>query len=147
MKRLDPILASPFHLEWLEELDATTQDDFARAVAEKAEAILRSARFMSALRAEDPTDLEVRLWVEGACGSACVSITWEPGPARFAFHLLDETLRERLACVVFDAFPCVRAAESRGQAAALLDALAHAAAPRDDEPSTRVPVQDAREEA
>src|SRR5438067_9308018 len=104
-------MASPFHMEWLAPLDVTTEDDYARAVAEKSEAILRAARFMTALRAEEPTDVEVRVWVEAACGSACVSVTWEPGPRRYGFHLLDDALRERLACIVFEALPCVDASE------------------------------------
>ncbi|MFA5862671.1 MAG: hypothetical protein WDA16_13350 [Candidatus Thermoplasmatota archaeon] len=128
VKRFDPVLTSPFHMEWLVPLDATTEDDYTRAIAEKAEAILRSARFMSALHADDPTDLEVRLWVEAAQANGCVSITWEPGVQRFGFHLLDESLRERLGCIVFDALPCVGASESLTQAQEVMDAALEAMA-------------------
>jgi hypothetical protein len=123
VKRFDPVLASPFRMEWLVPLDATAQDDYTRAVAEKAEALLRSARFMDAMRADEPHDLEVRLWVEAACGNACVSITWEPGARAFGFHLLDESLHDRLACIVFDALPCVDARESDRQLASLVEAM------------------------
>ena len=112
-----------FHMDWLVPLDATTEDDHTRAVAEKADALLASARFMGEQRLAAPgLDAEVRVWVEAACGNACVSITWEPGVERYAFHLLDETLKERLACVVFHAIPCVDAEESLGQSQRLLDA-------------------------
>jgi len=124
VKRFDPVLASPFRMDWLAPLDATTQDDYTRAVAEKAEALLRSARFMDAQRASEPgLDLEVRLWVEAACGNACVSITWEPGAQAFGFHLLDDSLRDRLACIVFDALPCVDARESDRQLDSLVEAM------------------------
>lgn len=161
MKRFDPVLTSPFHMEWLVPLDATTEDDYTRAIAEKAEAILRSARFMGTLRASDPTDLEVRLWVEAAQANACVSITWEPGVERYGFHLLDESLRERLGCIVFDALPCVDAQESADQADRIMDAAVramqdaesrtpeavaeHYRASRDE--FTRVPVQEAVRDA
>jgi hypothetical protein len=59
-----------------------------------------------------------------------VSVTWEPGAERFGFHLLDETLHERLACVVFDALPSVDAVESEAQFARVLEA------------ARRVPVRD-----
>lgn len=127
MPGFDPALASPFHLDWLVPLDGLTEDDYTRAVAEKAPAILRAARFMDAQRlGDDPSDIEVRLWVEAACGSACVSITWEPGAARFGFHLLDESLRERLACIVFHDLPCVDADQSAREADAILDAAMRA---------------------
>lgn len=128
MKRLDPTLASMFHMDWLVPLDVTTEDDYTRAVAEKAEVLLQSARFMSMHIATGKVDMEVRLWVEAAVGNACVSITWEPGPQRFGFHLLDESLRERLACVVFHALPCVDAEESIRQADSILDAALFALA-------------------
>jgi hypothetical protein len=118
---LDPTLSSLFRMEWLAALDATTRDDHTRAVAERAEAILRGALFVQENRGA--ADVEVRVWVEGACGSACVSITWEPGPARFGVHLLDESLRERLACVVFETLPCVTASQSASQLDSLLEAL------------------------
>lgn len=127
MKAFDPALASPFHMEWLTTLDPVMEDDYTRAVAEKAEALLRSARFIEMHHKATGADMEVRVWVEAACGSGAVSVTWEPGVQRFGFHLLDETLRERLACVVFEGVPSVDARESLGQAdrvfAAALDAL------------------------
>ena len=128
VKRLDPTLASMFHMDWLVPLDATTEDDYTRAVAEKADVLLQSARFMGAHYAEAKVDMEVRVWVEAAVGNACVSVTWEPGPQRFGFHLLDETLKERLACVVFHALPCVDAEESLQQADRILDAALFAMA-------------------
>lgn len=122
VKRLDPAMASMFHMDWLVPLDATTEDDYTRAVSEKAEVLLQSAKFMSERFVESQVDMEVRVWVEAACGNACVSVTWEPGAQRFGFHLLDESLRERLACVVFHALPCVDAEESLQQADRILDA-------------------------
>ena len=122
MKAFDPSLASPFRIEWLTPLDAVTQDDYSRAIAEKAEPILRAARFIHAHQGKERTDMEIRVWVEAAVGSACVSVTWEPGPQRYGFHLLDETLRDRLACIVFHALPCVDAEESLQQADRVLDA-------------------------
>lgn len=123
MKRFDPVLASPFRVQWLEPLDATAQDDYTRAVAEKAEALLRSARFIDTMRVDEPHDLEVRVWVEAACGNACVSITWEPGAKAFGFHLLDETCRERIACIVFEAIPCVDAGQSEAQFPDIVEAM------------------------
>ena len=128
MKRLDPTLASMFHMDWLVPLDVTTEDDYTRAVAEKADVLLQSARFMASHHAQSKVDMEVRVWVEAAAGNACVSITWEPGPQRFGFHLLDETLRERLSCIVFHALPCVDAEESLQQADRILDAALFALA-------------------
>lgn len=122
MKRLDPTLASMFHMDWLVPLDVTTEDDYTRAIAEKADVLLQSARFMATHLATGKVDMEVRVWVEAAVGSACVSITWEPGPQRYGFHLLDETLKERLACIVFHALPCVDAEESLQQVDRILDA-------------------------
>lgn len=127
MPGFDPSLASAFHMDWLVPLDDVTEDDYTRAVAEKAPALLRSARFMQAQRlGDDATDIEVRVWIEAACGPACVSITWEPGIQRFGFHLLDESLRERLACVVFHELPCVDADASAREADAVLDAAMRA---------------------
>lgn len=134
MPGFDPALASPFHVDWLVPLDDVTEDDYSRAVAERAVSILRAARYMDAQRmGDDPCDIEVRLWVEAACGSACVSITWEPGVAKFGFHLLDETLRDRLACIVFHDVPSVDADESARQGADLARALGA-------QPTRRLPV-------
>lgn len=120
------MLTSPFRMEWLVPLDATTEDDYSRAVAEKAEAILRSAQFLGIQQETLGVDMEVRVWVEAACGSGCVSVTWEPGVQRFGFHLLDESLRERMACIVFEKLPCVDAVESEAQADKVLDAAIEA---------------------
>lgn len=159
MKRLDPAMTSMFHMDWLVPLDPTTEDDYTRAVAEKAEALLASVRFMGAQRGATTLDMEVRVWVEAACANACVAITWEPGAGRYAFHLLDESLKERLGCVVFHAIPCVDAEESLGQADRILDAALFAMgkarkediadlvdAVRRSPETVRVPVQDARPE-
>lgn len=126
VKAFDPALASPFRMEWLVPLDSVTQDDYTRAVAEKAETILRSARFVEMNHQATGADMEIRLWVEAASGSACVSVTWEPGQARFGFHLLDETLRERLGCVVFEEVPSVTAEASVSQADLILEAAMRA---------------------
>ena len=122
MKSLDPAMASEFRMDWLVPLDRTTQDDYTRAVAEKADVILRSAQFLGLQHELTGTDLEVRVWVEAAVSHACLSITWEPGDQRFGFYLLDESLRERLATVVFHAIPCVRGEDSLRQADRVLDA-------------------------
>jgi hypothetical protein len=133
MPGFDPALASPFHMDWLVPLDGVTEDDYTRAVAEKAQAILRAARFIAAQQVgEDASDVEIRVWVEAACGNACVSITWEPGPARFGFHLLDEGLRERLGCIVFHDVPSVDADQSMRQADHILDAAMRAVLDMDD---------------
>ena len=126
MKAFDPTLAGAFRMDWLVALDATTQDDYTRAVAEKADVLLRSARFIDMQHLSGGHDVEIRVWVEAATGPACVSITWEPGPAVYGFHLLDETLKERLACVVFEDLPCVDAEESTTQADRILDAALRA---------------------
>jgi hypothetical protein len=139
--KIEPAMASLFRVEWLTDLDETTQDDYTRAVAEKADVLLRSARFMSEQHLAGPHDVEVRVWVEAALGNACVSVTWEPGPQRFGFHLLDESLTERIACVVFDDLPCVDASESRSQADLFLRAALRAL----EEDNVRVRVKDARE--
>lgn len=115
-------MASTFHLDWLVPVDKTTRDDHERAVAEKSEVILRSAQFLGIQNETTGTDLEVRVWVEAAIANACVSITWEPGEAKFGFYLLDESLRERLACVVFDAVPSIEGEASLEQADRILDA-------------------------
>lgn len=155
VKPFDPALASPFHVEWLVPMDATTQDDYARAIAEKATAILRGARFVETER-DESADAEVRVWVEAATAPGCVSITWEPGASAFGFHLLDETLRERLACIVFEDHPCVGAEESEDQVEqilrAALDAIRDAegraeaselaARVREATKSLRIPVQE-----
>ena len=158
-KAFDSAMSSPFHVEWLVAMDDTSADDYARAVAEKAEVLLHSARFIDLQRVGGQADLEVRVWVEAACGNACVSITYEPGPGLYGFHVLDETLRERLGCVVFDAVPCVTARESVDQADRLLDAALEALAEaqareksatawademRHARKSVRVPVKDAK---
>lgn len=130
MKGLDKTMASLFHMDWLVPMDATTEDDYTRAVAEKADVLLKSARFMTEQRPIGGTgrdvDLEVRVWVEAAVSNACVSITWEPGPQRFGFHLLDESLRERLACIVFHEVPSIDASQSFAESDAILDAAFHA---------------------
>ena len=155
MKAFDPSLASPFRLEWLVPMDALTMDDYSRAVAEKAEAILRSARFIAGHQTATPTDIEVRVWVEAATAPGCVSITWEPGFHAFGFHLLDETLKERLACIVFRDHPCIDAEASDAQADDILraafsslrdgearDATAMADRMREAERTVRIPVVD-----
>lgn len=139
--KIDPAMASLFRVEWLVDLDETTQDDYTRAVAEKADGLLRSARFVSEQQIAGPHDVEVRVWVEAALGNACVSVTWEPGPQRFGFHLLDESLTERLACVVFDKLPCVDASESLSQADLILGAAMRAL----EEDNVRVRVKDGRD--
>lgn len=146
MRSFDPALASPFRIEWLVDADRVMQDDYTRAVAEKAEAVLRSARFIEEHQQGEPTDVEVRVWVEAASGPACLSITWEPGAQAFGFHLLDETLRERLACVVFRDLPCVDVDASELQAEAILRATLEAIREAEEsEPvrTIRVPVVEA----
>lgn len=122
MKAFDPALASPFRVDWLVPLDAISQDDYTRAIAEKAEPILRAARFIHAHQGAEPTDMEIRVWVESANAPACVSITWEPGFHAFGFHLLDESLRERLATIVFTELPCIDGGASDQQADDILRA-------------------------
>jgi hypothetical protein len=139
--KIEAAMASLFRVEWLADLDETTQDDYTRAIAEKADVLLRSARFMGEQQLAGPHDVEVRVWVEAALGNACVSITWEPGPQRFGIHLLDETLTERLGCVVFDDLPCVDASESRSQA----DLVLRAALRTLEEDNVRVRVKDRRD--
>ncbi|HUR68860.1 MAG TPA: hypothetical protein VM370_06400 [Candidatus Thermoplasmatota archaeon] len=136
----DPALASPFRIDWLVEADALTRDDYERAVAEKAEAILRSAKFVHAHQGSAPTDIEVRVWIEAAVAPGCVSITWEPGFHAFGFHILDETLRERLACIVFRDLPCLDAEGSDEELARVLDALTATLQPV----PVRVPVVETR---
>ena len=126
VKAFDPTLAGAFRMDWLVALDATTQDDYTRAVAEKADVLLRSARFIDMQHLSGDHDVEVRVWVEAATGPACVSITWEPGPGLYGFHLLDETLKERLGCIVFEDVPCVSAEESASQADRIMDAALRA---------------------
>ena len=157
MKAFDPALAAAFRMDWLVPLDRTTQDDYARGVAEKADVLLRSARFIDMQQLSGGHDVEVRVWIQAATGPACVSITWEPGPGLYGFHLLDETLRERLGCIVFEGIPCVDAGESESQADRVLDAAIRAlteATARGQTPlewaedvrhalqATRVPVQE-----
>lgn len=138
MKPFDPALASPFRVEWLVPMDETSQDDFSRAVAEKAVPILRAARYMSAQQQGDtPVDMEIRVWIEAATAPGCVSITWEPGANAFAFHLLDETLRDRLAVVVFRDIPCIDADASDQQADDILRAAMQAI--RDAEERAGIP--------
>ncbi|HET6405566.1 MAG TPA: hypothetical protein VFH78_13055 [Candidatus Thermoplasmatota archaeon] len=120
--KFDPALASPFRVDWLVPLDSVTQDDYTRAIAEKAEAILRSARFIASHQGATPTDMEVRVWIEAATSPACVSVTWEPGFHAFGFHLLDESLRERLGAIVFREFPCIDGDTSDQQADDILRA-------------------------
>lgn len=122
MRAFDPALSSPFRIEWLVPLEPGEEDDFGRAVAEKAEPVLRAARFLAEQANAQGVDLEIRVWVQAARASACLSITWEPGAQAFGFHLLDESLRERLAVVVFEDLPCVDAEESLGQADHVLEA-------------------------
>jgi hypothetical protein len=126
MKAFDSTTAGAFRMDWLVPLDATTRDDYTRAVAEKADVLLRSAKFIDMQHLGGGHDVEIRVWVEAANGPACVSITWEPGPGLYGFHLLDETLKERLACVVFEDVPCVTADESDRQADRILDAALRA---------------------
>lgn len=128
---------SQFHLEWLVPVAPTEADDHARAVADKADALLRAAAFIDG----DATH-EVRVWIEAACESACVSVTFEPGARAYAFHVLDESLQERLACVVFDDLPCVGAQESSGQLGSILDAIR--ALDPDIKPTVRVRVKSAK---
>lgn len=139
MKPFDPALASPFRVDWLVPLDAVTQDDFTRAISEKAEAILRSARFIAQHQTANPTDMEVRVWIEAAQAPGCVSITWEPGFHAFGFHLLDDSLKERLAAIVFRDFPCIDGNASDEQADEILRAAlaAISEAEADDELVTR----------
>lgn len=126
MKAFDSTLAGAFRMDWLVPLDRVSADDYERAVAEKADVLLRAARFIDMQQVGAPNDVEVRVWVEAAGGPACVSVTWEPGPGVYGFHLLDETLKERLGCIVFDDVPCVTADASRGQVDRVLDAAIRA---------------------
>lgn len=122
--KYDPALASPFRMDWLvDDIDKTSRDDLTRAIAEKAASILRSARFVGMHAQHQDTDIEVRVWVEAAAMNACVSVTWEPGAGRYGFHLLDDTLRERLACVVFENVPSLDADGSASQVGTVVDAL------------------------
>jgi hypothetical protein len=122
MKTFDARFASPFRVDWLVPMDAVSQDDLARAVAEKAEVLLRGAEFVDLQRDTATSDVEVRVWIEAACGPACVSVTWEPGIARYGFYLLDEGLQERLGCIVFEDVPCVDGPASEAQADLVLNA-------------------------
>ena len=157
MKPFDSTVAHAFRMDWIAPMDRVNQDDYSRAVAEKAEVLLRSAQFLDLQRGTGATDLEVRVWIEAACGPACVSITFEPGAKRHGFYLLDETLRERLGCIVFEGIACVDASQSEAQGARILDEAIRAlrasqragfgpidwaAAMRDHEQSIRVPVLD-----
>lgn len=125
---------SLFHMEWLVPVAPTEADDHTRAVAEKADALLRAAAFI----AKDATQ-EVRVWIEAACESACVSVTFEPGAQAYAFHVLDESLRERIACVVFDDLPCIGARDSTDQLDLVLEAIRASGA--QPEPTVRVRVK------
>ena len=131
---------SLFRMEWLVPVDSRSQVVLTRAVAEKADAILRGAQFVG-----DASDHEVRVWVDGAAESACLSIVFEPGARAHGFYLLDESLTERLACVVFEDLRCIGAEESERQLDALLDAVRRASptAPA-AEPTVRVRVRDAK---
>lgn len=126
VKAFDPNTASPFRVDWLVPMDDVTADDYTRAIAEKADAILRSARFIAHNQGATPTDMEIRVWVEAATSPACISITWEPGFHAFGFHLLDETLRDRLAAVVFRDLPCIDGEASDQQADDILRAALRA---------------------
>lgn len=143
MNPFDPALASPFRIEWLAGTEQVMEDDFGRAIAEKAEPLLRAARFIEESQGAGIVDMEIRVWVEGAMGPACVSVTWEPGLRAFGFHLLDESLKERLACIVFADLPCVDADASNGQLEAIFLALGPAA-PFHDAQTVRVPVVERR---
>lgn len=126
VKAFDPTLASPFRVDWLTPMDALTKDDYTRAIAEKADAILRSARFISQHQGAAPIDMEIRVWVEAATAPGCVSVTWEPGFHAFGFHLLDESLKERLACIVFENHPCIDGEASDAQSDDILRAALQA---------------------
>ena len=126
---------SLFHVEWLVPLDVTGQDDLTRAVAEKADALLRAAAFIGR-----DAQQEVRVWVDAAAASACVSVTFEPRSDRHGFYLLDDTLTQRLACVVFDDVASIGAPESEQQLVAILDAMRELQ--RSAAASVRVPVKE-----
>lgn len=140
MKAFDPALASPFRVDWLAPLDQVSQDDYTRAIAEKAEAILRGARFVMEQQEGTHTDIEIRVWVEAAIAPGCVSITWEPGVRAFGFHLLDDSLRDRLAAIVFRDLPCVDGVASDQQAEQILRAALAAIREAEEEPTIRIPV-------
>lgn len=141
--KIDPAHSGMFRVDWLVPLDATTQDDYTRAIAEKAHALLRSASFVSEQQLEGPHDVEVRVWVEAAVANGCVSITWEPGEEKFGFHLLDESLKERLGCVVFEKVPCVDGGESIEQADRILEAAMRAVLQGSDSDSVASRVREA----
>ncbi len=113
-------------VQWLVATDPDFVAQTERAIRAKAPAILRAAAFVSAENKEGH-DAEARVWA----GAVCVSVTWEPGAASYGFHVLDETLRERLACILFPGVPCVDSEGSAREVEVMLDALRATITPTD----------------
>ncbi|HVL49161.1 MAG TPA: hypothetical protein VM889_11435 [Candidatus Thermoplasmatota archaeon] len=118
----DAFLASPFRVEWMTDIPREVRDDCERGLAAKAASILRAARFAHLLHDRAATEIEIKVWIETGFDPAFVGLHWERRLARFSIHLFDASGRERLAAVIFDAIPCVTAAESEAETALFLGA-------------------------
>ncbi len=100
-----------FELDWLVPLP--DGDAYMAAIAGKAQALLSAVRYVENAH-HAGHDSEVRVWLNPDAVGGCITVAWEPGLAKFGIHLLDESLRERLACIVLHDVPCVDASATLG---------------------------------
>jgi len=83
-------------------------DHIVRALQARTDSLRRAATFVQAER-DSGGDGEARVWVEADSGPICVSVTWEPGHARFGFYVMDGMAEERLACIRIPGVPTLSA--------------------------------------
>lgn len=116
-------LLSPFRVEWAAAWSPNERAEVERGVAQRATAILRSARFAAMLHDHQDVETEVRVWLETSTVPVNVAVWWEEARTKFWFAVVDACARERVALVVFDLVPSVTVAEMQAEDAALLDVV------------------------
>ena len=120
----DAFLASPFRIEWAApSWSPNERAEIERGVAQRATAILRSARFAAMLHDHQDVEAEVKVWLETSTVPVHVAVWWEESRTKFWFAVVDACARERVALVVFDLVPSVNVAEMEAENGALLDVV------------------------
>lgn len=120
----EAFLESPFRIEWTAcGWSPNERAEVERGVAQRAAAILRSARFAAMLHDHSDVEAEIKVWLETATVPVHVAVWWEETRTKFWFAVVDACARDRVALVVFEAVPSVTVAEMEAENGALLDVV------------------------
>lgn len=120
----ESFLKSQFRIEWTScDWSPNERAEVERGVAQRASAILRSARFAAMLHDHQDVEVEVKVWLETATVPVHVAVWWEESRTKFWFAVVDACARDRVALVVFNMLPSVTVAEMEAENGALLDAV------------------------